>query len=93
MKPPWRRNCRHVTGRHDDLCHSGHAIDAAVTACSLQSVPETHNTGLGGDCFALVWKAREGRLYALTGAGAAPQALSDRWLLGQGMHGAPKRPA
>lgn len=69
----------------ETLRHGGNAVDAAVTACILQSVLEPHNTGLGGDCFALVWKARERRLYALNGAGAAPQGLGDRWLLEQGI--------
>ena len=69
----------------ETLRHGGNAVDAAVTACILQSVLEPHNTGLGGDCHALVWKAAERRLYALNGAGWAPQGLSDEWLLGQGI--------
>lgn len=69
----------------ETMRHGGNAIDAAVTACILQSVLEPHNTGLGGDCFALVWNAREGRLHALNGAGYAPEGLSDEWLLGQGI--------
>lgn len=70
----------------ETLRHGGNAVDAAVTACILQSVLEPHNTGLGGDCCALVWKARERRLVALNGAGAAPQGLSDRWLLEHGIN-------
>ncbi len=69
----------------ETLRHGGNAVDAAVTACILQSVLEPHNTGLGGDCHALVWKAGERRLFALNGAGVAPQGLSDRWLLEQGI--------
>jgi gamma-glutamyltranspeptidase/glutathione hydrolase len=69
----------------ETLRSGGNAVDAAVTACILQSVLEPHNTGLGGDCFALVWKARERRLYALNGSGPAPQGLSDQWLLAQGI--------
>lgn len=30
------------------LRNRGNAVDAALTACSLQSVLEPHNTGLGG---------------------------------------------
>ena len=69
----------------ETLRHGGNAVDAAVTACILQSVLEPHNAGLGGDCFALVWKAAERRLFALNGAGHAPQGLSDDWLLAQGI--------
>lgn len=63
----------------------GNAIDAALTACSLQSVLEPHNTGLGGDCFALVWRADTQSLFALNGSGYAPQALSDSGLLARGI--------
>ena len=70
----------------ETLRRGGNAVDAAVTACILQSVLEPHNTWLGGDCCALLCKARERRLYALNGVGAAPQALSDRWLIGQCIH-------
>ena len=67
------------------LRHGGNAVDAAVTASILQSVLEPHNAGLGGDCYALVWKAAERRIFALNGAGYSPQGLSDDWLLAQGI--------
>ncbi len=52
------------------------AIDAAVVAAAVQGVVEPHNTGIGGDCFALCWSAREDRLFALNGSGRAPVAAS-----------------
>jgi gamma-glutamyltranspeptidase/glutathione hydrolase len=67
------------------LRSGGNAVDAALTACSLQSVLEPHNTGLGGDCFALVWRADTKSLHALNGAGYAPLALSDDRLLAAGI--------
>jgi len=63
----------------------GNAIDAALTACVLQSVLEPHNTGLGGDCFALVWRASTKSLHALNGAGYAPSALNEVALLSSGI--------
>lgn len=57
------------------LRSGGNAIDAAITACALQGVIEPHNTGIGGDCFALIWKAKEGKLIALNGSGWAPGGL------------------
>ena len=67
------------------LRHGGNAVDAAVTAGILQTVLEPHNAGLGGDCHALVWKAAERRIFALDGAGWAPQGLSDDGLLARGI--------
>ena len=64
----------------------GNAIDAALTACVLQSVLEPHNTGLGGDCFALVWRADTQTLHALNASGYALAALNDATLLAEGIH-------
>lgn len=69
----------------ETLRHGGNAVDAAVTACILRSVLELDNAGLGGDCFALVWKAAERLIFALNGASHARQGLSDDWLLAQGI--------
>jgi gamma-glutamyltranspeptidase/glutathione hydrolase len=68
------------------LRNGGNAVDAALTACSLQSVVEPHNTGIGGDCFAFVWREDRQQVYAINGAGWAPMALDDAYLLGQGVH-------
>jgi gamma-glutamyltranspeptidase / glutathione hydrolase len=67
------------------LRNGGNAIDAALTACALQSVLEPHNTGLGGDCFALVWRADQQKLHALNGSGYAPAGVSDEVLLAEGV--------
>lgn len=67
------------------LQNGGNAVDAALTACSLQSVIEPYNTGIGGDCFALVWTAKDKKISAINGAGWAPSGLSAERLLGQGI--------
>jgi gamma-glutamyltranspeptidase/glutathione hydrolase len=66
------------------LREGGNAVDAALAACSLQSVLEPHNTGLGGDSFALVWDAKTGRAYGIDGAGWAPAGLDDTDLITAG---------
>jgi len=38
-------------------------------------VVEPCSTGIGGDAFALIWSADEGRLYGLNASGPAPMAL------------------
>jgi gamma-glutamyltranspeptidase/glutathione hydrolase len=50
----------------------GNATDAALAAAAVLCVTEPMSTGIGGDCFAVVWQA--GRLEGLDSAGPAPRA-------------------
>ena len=62
----------------DVLKHGGNAIDAAVCAAAVLGVVEPEQSGIGGDCFALV--ARPGqKVVALNGAGWAPREASREW--------------
>ena len=54
----------------------GNAIDAAVAAAAALTVVEPTANGIGSDAFALVWSAKEGRLYGLNSSGPAPMAAS-----------------
>jgi gamma-glutamyltranspeptidase/glutathione hydrolase len=56
----------------DILRQGGNAIDAAVATGAVLDVTSQNDTGIGGDLFALVWVAREKKLYALNAAGRAP---------------------
>jgi gamma-glutamyltranspeptidase/glutathione hydrolase len=56
----------------DILKRGGNAIDAAVAAGAVLDVTSQNDTGIGGDLFALVWSARDKKLYGLSSAGWAP---------------------
>jgi gamma-glutamyltranspeptidase/glutathione hydrolase len=53
------------------LERGGNAADAALAAAAVLCVTEPASTGIGGDCFALVWK--DGVLEGLDSAGPAPR--------------------
>jgi gamma-glutamyltranspeptidase / glutathione hydrolase len=57
----------------DILRQGGNAIDAAVATGAVLDVTSQNDTGIGGDLFALVWSAKDKKLYALNSAGWAPK--------------------
>ena len=54
------------------LRRGGNAIDAAVATGAVLDVTSQNDTGIGGDLFALVYVAKDKKLYALASAGWAP---------------------
>lgn len=56
------------------LRQGGNAIDAAVATGAVLDVTSQNDTGIGGDLFALVYVAKDKKLYALNSAGWAPAA-------------------
>ena len=80
-----------VVRRRGDLARGGNAIDAAVAAAAVLGVVEPFMTGLGGDCFMLIWQAADQRLYGLNGSGRAPRAATRDALLARGLNHMPLR--
>src|SRR3954462_10764732 len=56
----------------DVLRQGGNAIDAAVATGAVLDVTSQNDTGIGGDLFALVYIAKDKKLYALNSGGWAP---------------------
>ncbi len=68
----------------DILRSGGNAIDAAIATVAALCVTEPCSTGIGGDAFALIWSAKDKRLFGLNASGPAPAALSANYVREQG---------
>src|ERR1051325_3830858 len=73
------------------LQSGGNAIDAAVTAAAVLAVVEPMMTGIGGDMFAIVWSAKDKKLYGLNASGRAGSLETREELIKRGRTRAPQR--
>ncbi|HAQ37186.1 MAG TPA: gamma-glutamyltransferase [Saprospiraceae bacterium] len=60
----------------DILKSGGNAVDAAIAANAMLGLVEPTGNGIGGDLFALIWVAKEKKLYGLNASGRSPYALT-----------------
>ncbi len=67
----------------------GNAVDAAVAAAAVLNVTEPHMTGMGGDMFAILWSAEEGRLVGMDASGRSGSLVDVAGLLAEGEDDAP----
>ncbi|NOT06769.1 MAG: gamma-glutamyltransferase [Gemmatimonadales bacterium] len=66
------------------LQRGGNAVDAAVTAAAVLNLVEPHMTGVGGDMFAILWSAKEGRLVGLNASGRSGSLMTREELVKRG---------
>jgi gamma-glutamyltranspeptidase/glutathione hydrolase len=58
------------------LKKGGSAIDAAVAANAVLGFVEPTSSGIGGDCFAMIWDPKLNKVVSLAGSGRSPKALT-----------------
>src|SRR3954470_13864764 len=63
----------------DVMRQGGNAIDAAVATGAVLDVTSQNDTGIGGDLFALVYIAKDKKLYALNSGGWAPSGWTPQF--------------
>ena len=60
----------------DILKRGGSAVDAAIAANATLGLMEPVSNGIGGDLFAIVYSAKDKKLYGVNGSGRSPLGLS-----------------
>src|SRR5258708_15424188 len=72
------------------MLEGGNAIDAAVAASAVLNVVEPMNVGIAGDLFAIVYVAKEHKIYVLNASGMAPTGATIEHLNSLGYKWDPK---
>ncbi|MBE7219072.1 MAG: gamma-glutamyltransferase family protein [Caulobacteraceae bacterium] len=60
----------------DTLRKGGSAADAAIAANACLGFLEPTSSGLGGDCYVMLWDPKQARVVGLAGSGGSPRGLS-----------------
>ena len=69
----------------DILKNGGNAIDAAIAANATLGLMEPTGSGIGGDLFAIIWSAKDKKLYGLNASGRSPEKLNLKYFKDKGI--------
>lgn len=69
----------------DILKQGGNAIDAAIAANAALGLMEPTGSGIGGDLFAIIWSAKDKKLYGLNASGRSPEKLNLKYFKDRNM--------
>ena len=58
------------------LRRGGSAVDAAIAANAVLGFVEPVSAGLGGDCYAMLWDPKLGKVVSMASSGKSPKSLS-----------------
>jgi gamma-glutamyltranspeptidase/glutathione hydrolase len=72
------------------LLRGGNAIDAAVATAAVLNVVEPMMVGMGGDLFAVMYIAKDKKIYVLDASGRAPSGATVARFNSLGYHWSPK---
>jgi gamma-glutamyltranspeptidase / glutathione hydrolase len=73
------------------MLDGGNAFDAAVATAAMLSVVEPTSTGMGGDCFALLFLTKDRTIHAPNGSGRSPLGMPVDVFRDRGMDRVPER--
>lgn len=73
----------------DILKKGGSAVDAAIAANAMLGLVEPTGNGIGGDLFAIVWSAKDKKLYGLNASGRSPKSLTIDYFKQKGIKSIP----
>lgn len=73
------------------LAGGGNAVDAAVAVAGVLGVVQPMMSGLGGDTFMLVYRRRDGRVWAMNASGPAPSGATRDYFAERGHRQMPLR--
>ncbi|WP_375399012.1 gamma-glutamyltransferase family protein [uncultured Sphingomonas sp.] len=60
----------------ETLKRGGSAVDAAIAINACLGFLEPTSSGIGGDCFVMLWDPKLGKVVGLAGSGGSPRALT-----------------